>query len=185
MRLETPVRALECLNEELQEDGEALRRVMNRENVDLARAGETVDDSIRAVDDFANVVALELGHRTTRLREPSEALRRGDDPSDHDVPYVRGFLSNEGADRAKVGSRAGGPEDSSHERSCFLTSSWGMTSPLSDCRRPSSIFAMKQRRSMASSRVASSGRAASASTARCFAVCLGIWHRVARQIPGA
>ena len=71
---------------------------MNREDVDLARADQTLDDAIRAVDDLANVAALELGHRATRLREAGEAFRRRDEPRDHDGRDVRRHLSDEGLD---------------------------------------------------------------------------------------
>jgi hypothetical protein len=40
--------------------------------------------------------------------------------------------------------------------------------PASDWRKPSSTFARNQKRSMASSSVASSGNASIASSARCF-----------------
>lgn len=56
----------------------------------------------------------------------------------------------------------------SHERNRFPTSPCGISSPASHRRRPSSILARKHRRSLASSGVASSGRALDASSARAF-----------------
>jgi len=63
-----------------------------------------------------------------------------------------------------------GPEDLPHERRFSFTSSWGVTSPASDSRRPPSTLAMKHSRSIASSSVASSGRVWRASRARLLGV---------------
>src|SRR5438552_3747148 len=143
---------------------------MHCQDVDLIGAHQSVHDAVRPKDHFPDQGIRELWNCATGFRKGYKPLRRGNEPSDDYGRVVWRILADEGADGCQVGLGLLGPEEDPHDKSCFLTSSWDTSWRASDWRRPSSIFAMKHNRSMASSIVACSGNARSASMARCFSV---------------
>jgi hypothetical protein len=146
------------------------RRVVHGEHVNLITSHEPVDDAIRRVDDFAHVRIVKFRHCPARLRKLSEPSGCRNQTSHNYRGLVRRILFDEGVNRVENGLRLLGPENDSHDEKRRLTSSCGTSWRASDWRRPSSIFAMKQSRSIASSIVASSGRPWIASIAFCFSV---------------
>ena len=143
---------------------------MDGQYVNLACANEPVDDPIRSMHNLANQRMFEFRNYPARFREGDQSLRSRNEASDDDRRVVRRVLTDERPNCGQVGLRLLRPEDHSHDKNCFLTSSWDTSCRASDWRRPSSIFAMKHSRSMASSIVACSGKVRSASMARCFSV---------------
>ena len=138
--------------------GKALRGVMHRQHMNLADAHEPVDDAVRRMHDLADQRILEFWHGPTILRERAQPICGRHDARDDDGRVVTGVPTDECADGGQVGASLLGPEDNPHDKNCFLTSSCDTSRPASDWRRPSSIFAMKHSRSIASSIVACSGK---------------------------
>ena len=143
---------------------------MDRENVNLIHTHEPVDDTVRSMNHLADERVFEFRNCPTGFREGGQPIGRSDQLGNNDRRIMRGILTNECANGSEIGTGLLSPENNPHGKNCFLTSSWDTSSPASDCRRPSSIFAMKHSRSMASSIVARSGNVFSASMARCFSV---------------
>ena len=143
---------------------------MYREHVDLIETHEPVHDSVRWVNDFTHQGIFEFRNAPTRFGELDQAIRGSDETGNNDRAVVGRILTDERLNGGQIRAGLMGPEDDPHDKNCFFTSSCDTSWPASDCRRPSSIFAMKQSRSMASSIVACSGRARSASMARCLSV---------------
>ena len=143
---------------------------MDRKDVNLIRTDEPIDDTVRWMNDLTNERVVEFRNRPTRLREGGQPTGRSNQLGDYDRRVMRGVLIDECANSSEIGTGLIGPENNPHGKNCFLTSSWDTSWPASDCRRPSSIFAIKHNRSMASPIVARSGNVLSASMARCFSV---------------
>ena len=75
--------------------GEALRRVMYREHVDLIETNEPVHDSVRWVNDFAHEGIFKLRNGPTGFRELHQAIRGGYETGDHDRRVVGRILTDE------------------------------------------------------------------------------------------
>ena len=150
--------------------GKTLRSVMHCEHVNLVGSYKSIDDPVRLEDDFSDQGILVFRNRSTGCRKGYQPICRSNEPSYDDRRIVRRVLTDEGADGRQVGPGLLGPQENPHDKNCFLTSSWDTSWRASDWRRPSSIFAMKHNRSMASSIVACSGNVRMASMARCLSV---------------
>ena len=143
---------------------------MDREYVNLIHADEPIDNPARWMNHLAHQRVVEFRNGPTGFRKGGQSTGRGNQLGDDDRRVMRGVLTDECANSREIGTGLIGPENNPHGKNCFLISSWDTSWPASDCRRPSSIFAIKHRRSMASSIVALSGKVLSASMARSFSV---------------
>lgn len=135
------------------------RCVMDCQHVELVDAHEPIDDAVRPMHDLTDQWVIEFRNCPARFREGDQSICRRYEAGDDDRRVVRRVLTDERANRRQIGTRLLGPENNPHDRNCFLTSSWDTSWRASDWRRPSSIFAMKHSRSIASSIVACSGMA--------------------------
>lgn len=97
---------------------------MDGEDVNLVLAHEPIDDSVRSMDDFTNERVVEFRNRPTRLRKGNQLVCRRNQLGNDDRCVVRGVLTDEGANRSEIGAGLVGPENSPHDKNCFLTSSW-------------------------------------------------------------
>lgn len=97
--------------------------VVNREDVNLVIADQTIDDTIRPFDDFPDGAALELRNDPPRLSEVPQASDSPNQPGDDDGGVVWGVLLDECADRRQVRDSLIGPVNRRHARKRFSTSS--------------------------------------------------------------
>jgi hypothetical protein len=144
--------------------------VMDRQRLHLVVTDQPVHDAVRPADEFTHRRVFELRNRPALFRKHSELFNSRDELTYGDRSVVCGVLTDEGVDGSEVGLGLVGPVDGSNGANRFFTSSCGMSWPASACLSPSSIFAIKHSRSIASSIVACSGRLWMASMARCFSV---------------
>ena len=99
--------------------------MMNREDVNLVNANEPIDDTVRTVNDLANERIVEFRNCPAGLREGDQPIGCRNQLGHHDRCVMRGVLTDEGADRSKIGTGLISPENDPHGKNCFLTSSWG------------------------------------------------------------
>ena len=105
---------------------------MDREYVKLIDAHESVDDAVRRVYDLADQRTFEFRNRPARFRKCDQSVRSRYEAGDDDRRVVSGVLTDERANRSQVGLRLLRPQDRSHDKNCFLTSSWDTTWRASD-----------------------------------------------------
>lgn len=96
---------------------------MDRQDVNLVNAREPIDDSVRSMDDLANNRVIEFRNRPPRFRKRDQAVGCGNELGDDDRCVVRGVLTDEGANGSEIGTSLMCPENNSHGKNCFLTSS--------------------------------------------------------------
>ena len=106
--------------------------MVDRKNVHRVVTDEAVDDAIRRMNDLAETGAGKLRNLAPRFRKLDQAVGCDEETADNDIGEVGGVLCDKGANACEITSRALRPEQGSHERNCFLTSSWGVSSPASD-----------------------------------------------------
>ena len=98
---------------------------MDREDVNLIRTHEPVDDTGRSMNDFTNELVVEFRNRPTGVREGDQPIGCRDQLGNHDRRVMRGVLTDEGVNSGEIGTGLNGPENDPHGKNCFLTSSWG------------------------------------------------------------
>jgi hypothetical protein len=113
-----------CWAAQLEIRRKSLRSVMHREDVNLVLAHEPIDDSVGSMNNLTNQRAIEFRNGPTGLRKCEQPIRRRNQLSHDDRCVVRGVLTDEGANSSEVGTGLMGPENNSHSKNCFLTSSW-------------------------------------------------------------
>ena len=105
---------------------------MDRQHVKLVDTHEPVDDAVRPMHDLANQGVIEFRNCPTRFREWDQSLCHRYEAGDDDRRVVRRVLTDERANRSQVGLRLLRPEDDSHDKNCFLTSTWDTSCRASD-----------------------------------------------------
>lgn len=75
---------------------------MKRQDVDLIRAHQAVDDSVGASNDFANFGVVEFVNRATRFGESRELLGSRNQLADNNRCVVWRILGDEGADGGEI-----------------------------------------------------------------------------------
>jgi len=96
---------------------------MDRQDVNLVDAHEPKDDSVRSMDDLTNKRVIEFWNRPPRLRKRDQPIGCGNELGHDDRCIVRGILTDEGANGSEIGTGLMCPENNSHGKNCFLTSS--------------------------------------------------------------
>ena len=97
---------------------------MYGQHVDLVETHQSVHDAVRRMHDFSDNRIFEFWNGSAGFWEWNQAICRRDEPSHYDRCVVRRVLTDERANRSQVGLRLLGPEDLSHDKNCFLISSW-------------------------------------------------------------
>lgn len=100
-----------------------MRCVLDGEDVNLVYAHEPIDDSVRAMNDLANLWIVEFRHSPTRLWKGGQSIGCRNDMGDNDRRVARGVLTDECANGSEIRASLIRPENSSHDKNCFLTSS--------------------------------------------------------------
>ena len=106
--------------------------MVDREDMDLVSAHEPIDDPVRSMNDFTNERAIEFRNRPAGFRERDQSIGCRDQLGNHDGRVMRRILTDEGANRSEIGTGLMSPENDSHGKNCFFTSSWGTSWPASD-----------------------------------------------------
>ncbi len=101
--------------------------MVNRQNVNVLNTDEPIDNPVWLPNQLAHRWIGELWHNATGFRKVPNLPCRLSQSGDDNGGVVRRILTDEPADSAEVFPRLAGPEDSSHVRNCFLTSSCGTT----------------------------------------------------------
>ena len=123
------IRLLGCA---LKFNGKTLRGVMYRQHVNLVSTDESVDDTVRPVHNFPDEGILEFRNSPTRFWELDQAIGGGNETSDDDRRVMRRISTDESANGGQVGTSLLGPENTPHDKNCFLTSSWDTSWRASD-----------------------------------------------------
>lgn len=97
---------------------------MDREDVNLIITDQPVDDTVRTMNHFADQRIVEFRDGPTGLGERSQPIDRGDELGDDDRRVVRRVLADERVNGDDVRTGLLGPEKRSHDKNCFVTSSW-------------------------------------------------------------
>ena len=96
---------------------------MDREDVNLVYADEPIDDAVRSMNDLTDKWVVEFRNRPTGLWERHQPIGCRNQLGHHDGRVLRGILTDEGANGSEIGTSLLGPENNSHGKNCFLTSS--------------------------------------------------------------
>ena len=96
---------------------------MDRQDVNLVDSHEPTNNSVRSMNDLTNKRAIEFWNRPPRLRKCDQPVGRGNELGHDDRCVVRGVLTDEDADGSEIGTGLMCPENNSHGKNCFLTSS--------------------------------------------------------------